>query len=149
VFVATQLSPHFTLEEFTVSETAAQLGLSNQPTPDMLARLKHLAAAMEQVRTLLGKPISVNSAYRSPAVNKAVGGVPTSAHQQAYACDFTCAGFGTPYEICKKIAGSKIKFDQLIHEKRVWVHISFAPTMRQQLLTLPPEGGSYVSGINP
>jgi len=147
--VPTQLSPHFTLEEFTVSETAAQLGLSNQPTPDMLARLKKLAEHMEHVRTLLGKPISVNSAYRSPAVNKAVGGVPTSAHQQAYAVDFTCAGFGTPYEICKKIAASSMKFDQLIHEKRVWVHLSFAPTMRRQLLTLPPEGGSYVSGINP
>ncbi len=148
--MATQLSPHFTLEEFTVSETAAQLGLSNQPTPETLARLKRTAEQMEQVRTLLGnKSITVNSAFRSPAVNKAVGGVPTSAHQQAYAVDFTCAAFGTPYEICKKIAASKIKFDQLIHEKRVWVHISFAPTMRQQLLTLPPEGGSYVSGINP
>jgi hypothetical protein len=149
--MATQLSPHFTLEELTVSETAVQLGLSNKPpTPEMLARLKHTAEQMEHVRTLLGGlPITVNSAYRSPAVNKAVGGVPNSAHAQAYAVDFTCASFGTPYEVCKKIAGSKIKFDQLIHEKRVWIHISFAPTMRQQLLTLPPEGGNYVSGINP
>ena len=147
--MATQLSPHFTLEEFTASGTAAQLGLSNQPTPDMLARLKQLAAEMEKVRALLGKPISVNSAYRSPAVNKAVGGVPTSAHQQAYAVDFTCAGFGTPYEVCKKIAASNIKFDQLIHEQQAWVHISFAPTMRRHLLTLPPEGGGYASGINP
>jgi Peptidase M15 len=149
VFVATQLSPHFTLEEFTASGTAAQLGLSNQPSPDMLARLKKTAEQMEQVRALLGKPITVNSAYRSPAVNKAVGGVPNSAHAQAYAVDFTCEGFGSPYEVCKKIAGSKLKFDQLIHEKRVWVHISFAPTMRRELLTLPPDGGGYVSGINP
>ncbi len=146
----TQLSPHFTLEEFTVSDTAKQLGLSNQPTPDMLQRLKNTAAQMEKVRTLLGGlPITVNSAYRSPAVNSAVGGVPTSAHQQAYAVDFTCAAFGSPYDVCKKIAASGIKFDQLIHEKRVWVHLSFAPTMRQMLLTLPPAGGSYVSGINP
>ena len=148
--MATQLSPHFTLEEFTVSDTAKQLGLSNQPTPEMLQRLRHTAAEMEKVRTLLGGlPISVNSAFRSPAVNSAVGGVPTSAHQQAYAVDFTCAAFGSPFDVCKKIAASALKFDQLIHEKRVWVHISFAPTMRRQLLTLPPAGGSYVSGINP
>jgi zinc D-Ala-D-Ala carboxypeptidase len=148
--VATQLSPHFTLEEFTASDTAARLGLSNQPTAEALPRLKATAAAMEAVRTLLGdKPITINSAYRNPQVNAAVGGVPTSAHQQAYAVDFTCAAFGTPYEVCKKIAASPIKFDQLIHEERVWVHISFAPTMRRQLLTLPPGGGGYVSGINP
>jgi len=147
--VPTQLSPHFTLEEFTVSETAAQLGLSNQPTAEMLQRLKHTAAQLEHVRALLGKPIHVNSAYRSPAVNAAVGGVPNSAHAQAYAVDFTCAGFGTPYEVCKKIAASKIKFDQLIHEKRVWIHLSFDPKTRGQTLTLPPDGGGYEPGIHP
>jgi hypothetical protein len=148
--VATQLSPHFTLEEFTTSDTARQLGLSNQPTPDMLQRLKQTAAEMEKIRALLGGlPITVNSAFRSPAVNSAVGGVPGSAHQQAYAVDFTCAAFGTPFDVCKKIAASPLKFDQLIHEKRVWIHISFAPTMRRQLLTLPADGGDYVSGINP
>ncbi|MDB5029204.1 MAG: peptidase family protein [Candidatus Eremiobacteraeota bacterium] len=148
--MSNQLSPHFTLQEFTDSDTARQLGLSNLPSADMLVRLKETAAQLEAVRALLGDlPISINSAYRSPAVNSAVGGVPSSAHQQAFAVDFTCASFGTPFDVCKKIAGSPLKFDQLIHEKRVWVHISFAPTMRQQLLTLPPAGGDYVSGILP
>jgi hypothetical protein len=148
--MSNQLSPHFTLEEFTDSDTARQLGLSNLPSADMLVRLKETAAQLEAVRALLGDlPISINSAYRSPAVNSAVGGVPSSAHQQAFAVDFTCGSFGTPFDICKKIAGSPLKFDQLIHEKRVWVHISFAPTMRQQLLTLPPAGGDYLSGILP
>jgi hypothetical protein len=148
--MATQLSPHFTLEEFTVSDTAVRLGLSNQPSPDMLARLKQTAAQLEKVRAVLGgRPITVNSAYRSPPVNAAVGGVSNSAHAQAHAVDFICPAFGTPFEICKKIAASGLKFDQLIHEKRDWVHISFAPAMRQHLLTLPPDGGGYASGINP
>ena len=143
----TQLSPHFTLEELTVTET----GLSNKPGPAELKTLKSVAEKMEQIRTLLGgKPISVNSAFRSRAVNEAVGGVPTSAHALGYAVDFTCASFGSPFDICKKIAASSIQFDQLIHEKRAWVHISFDSTRnRRQLLTLPVSGGAYQSGILP
>ncbi len=143
----TQLSPNFTLEELTVTGT----GIDNSPPPAMLATLKRTAAKMEEVRTLLGgKAITVNSAFRNKAVNEAVGGVPNSAHALGFAVDFTCESFGTPYDICKKIAASKLQFDQLIHERRVWVHLSFDPNRnRRQLLTLPPTGSTYESGILP
>jgi zinc D-Ala-D-Ala carboxypeptidase len=143
----TQLSPHFTLEELSVTNT----GIDNSPTAAQLAVLKTTAAKLEEVRTLLGnKPITVNSAFRNKAVNEAVGGVPNSAHALGYAVDFTCASFGTPYDICKKIAASSIKFDQLIHERRAWVHLSFDSTRnRRQLLTLPVSGSTYQDGILP
>ncbi len=152
--MATQLSPHFTLEEFTSSDTAAQSGLSNLPeTPELMATLKQTAQQLEAVRTALGNlPITVNSAYRTPAVNAKVGGVSNSAHVKAFAVDFTCPQFGDPFTVAKKIEGSGIKFDQLIHEKRVWVHISFEVRngqMRQQSLTLPPAGGPYLPGLQP
>ncbi len=142
----TQLSPHFTLEELTVTHT----GIDNRPPPDMVPRLKALAAELEKVRTLLGNlPISINSAFRNKAVNEAVGGVPTSAHAMGYAVDFTCAGFGTPFDVCTKIAASGLKFDQLIHERRNWIHLSIDPRMRRQLLTLPVTGSTYQPGILP
>ena len=143
----TQLSPHFTLEELSVTNT----GIDNTPTAAQLTVLKATAAKLEEVRTLLGnKPITVNSAFRNKAVNEAVGGVPNSAHALGHAVDFTCAAFGTPYEICKKIAASSIKFDQLIHERRAWVHLSFDSTRnRRQLLTLPVSGSTYQDGILP
>ena len=143
----TQLSPHFTLEELTVTGT----GIDNSPPPAMMATLKRLAEKMEDVRTLLGdRGISVNSAFRNKAVNEAVGGVPNSAHALGFAVDFTCASFGTPFEICKKIAASPLQFDQLIHERRNWVHLSFDPNRnRRQLLTLPVTGSTYQDGILP
>jgi len=144
--VPTQLSPHFTLEELTVTGT----GIDNSPPKAMVPTLKRLAEKMEEVRTLLGgKPITVNSAYRNQAVNAAVGGVPNSAHALGFAVDFTCASFGTPFEVCKKIAASKLQFDQLIHERRDWVHLSVDPRNRRQLLTLPVTGSAYQDGINP
>ncbi len=143
----TQLSKNFTLEELTTTST----GIDNTPPAEKLKLLKDLAARLEEVRAVLGgKPITVNSAFRNKAVNEAVGGVPNSAHALGYAVDFTCASFGTPYEICKKISASSLKFDQLIHERRNWVHLSFDPTRnRRQLLTLPESGGTYQSGILP
>lgn len=68
------LSEHFTLEEMTASETAARYGLDNTPDEKALANLTRLAAFLEDVRALLGKPIHINSAFRSPLANEAVGG---------------------------------------------------------------------------
>ncbi len=144
-----QLSEHFTLEEFIVSETARARGISNHPSPEMLARLKQTAARMEKIRTILGnKAIMVTSGYRGPELNAAVGGVSNSHHAQAYAVDFHCPAFGSPYDVCKAIEAKKkdVAYDQLIHEKRSWVHVSFAPNPRGQALTLT-DAGEYVSGI--
>jgi zinc D-Ala-D-Ala carboxypeptidase len=144
-----QLSEHFTLEEFIASDTARARGISNHPSPEMLERLKRTAAQMEKIRTILGnKPIQVTSGYRGPELNAAVGGVSNSHHAQAHAVDFHCPAFGSPYDVCKAIEAKQkeVKYDQLIHEQRSWVHVSFAPNPRGQALTLTA-AGEYVTGI--
>ena len=70
----TKISSHFDLSEFTTSQTAARRSIDNTPPPDVIERLKHTAQWLEGVRTLLGVPIIISSGYRSPALNKAVGG---------------------------------------------------------------------------
>ena len=142
----TQLTDHFSLEELTVTDT----GLDNTPNAEEEARLSTLATFMEKVRTILGNhPITVNSAFRSEAVNEAVGGVPDSAHRLAYACDFTCPGFGPPLDIAERLDQAQksgaIDFDQLIYEV-TWVHISRDPQLREQRLTHVGDG--YVDGIH-
>lgn len=143
------LSPHFTLDELTVSETAARLGLDNTPPEDVLSNLKWLADTLEQIRWLLGYPIIVSSGYRSPAVNKAIGGSRNSAHMRGLACDFICPKFGTPLAVAKEIAGSVIQFDQLIHEFGRWVHIGLSDNPRRELLTARRIDGKthYLQGI--
>ena len=141
-----QLSEHFSLAEFCVSENARRLNLDNTPPPDLIPRLKVVASQMERVRIRLNnQPIIVSSAYRSPAVNQAAGGEKTSAHLAGWAADFTCPGFGTPLQICERLATSSITFDQLI-EEGTWIHISFDPRRRGQILTKQP-GGGYAVGL--
>lgn len=140
------LTPHFTLAELTQSQEAARRGLSNQPNERTQENLLKTANAMEVVRTLLGgKAITISSGYRSLTVNRALGSKDTSAHVQGFACDFICPGFGTPLAICKVIAASGIRFDQLI-EEGAWVHLSIDPRMRQQLLTM--RNGKYSAGLS-
>jgi zinc D-Ala-D-Ala carboxypeptidase len=143
----TQLSPHFSLAEMTVTST----GIPNIPTATLLQNLTYTAQQMEKVRAILGKPIRINSGFRCDAVNRKVGGVTTSAHSFGFAVDFVCPDFGTPYEVCDALIKGGMKFDQLIHEKRRWVHIGFGLrsgiSNRQQVLTLPPQGGRYLPGL--
>lgn len=134
------LTPHFTLDELTASQAAARLGLDNTPPAEMVAALKRTAQLLEEVRTLLGKPVLVSSGYRSPAVNRAVGGAANSAHMLGCAADFSCPSFGSPLDICREIVRSNIAFDQLIHEFRAWVHIAWAPTPRNMVLTIDAAG---------
>lgn len=143
-----QLSPHFSLAEMTESQTAARLGLDNKPPAAILSNLQGTALAAEPVRALLGRPMLVSSGFRSPKVNAAVGGAKTSAHLQGYAMDFICPGFGDPLAVCRKIAASGIKFDQLIQEG-TWVHISFDPRMRMQIKTAHFSAGptQYTGGL--
>lgn len=141
----TKLTDHFTLEEFVLSQTASRKGIDNTPSADVTKNLKKVAATLEEIRTLLGEvPIHVNSGYRSPALNKAVGGAKTSAHMDGYAADFIAPAYGSPLKICKTLLKSAIAFDQII-EEGTWVHISVAPAMRNQVLT-KIEGG-YATGL--
>lgn len=141
------LSEHFTLEEATFSDTAVRQGINNQPNDKQLENMKIAAEGMEKVRSLLGKGIHVNSWLRLPELNVAVGGSKVSSHMDGWAIDFTCSGFGDPLAVCKAIEASDIKFDQMIHEYGRWTHISFAPEMRQQKMTIMKPQNKYVQGI--
>ncbi|MGA7447282.1 MAG: D-Ala-D-Ala carboxypeptidase family metallohydrolase [Terriglobales bacterium] len=144
------LTLHFTLEELTYSEMAARLGLDNTPTPTVLANLRLVAAVMEKIRVIVGgKPIVVHSGYRSVEVNRAVGGVGTSAHCRGLACDFVCPGFGAPLEVALAILKSDIEYDQLILEYG-WVHVGLAEegsAFRREALTKRSSGSQYELGI--
>ena len=143
----TQLTANFSLEEFTDSQTAARHGINNVPKEGTAARnnLKDIADTMESIRSILGHPILISSGYRSPAVNKAVGGSKNSAHQHGLAADFTCPGFGTPLEVCNALEPHMVELgiDQLIHEYATWVHLGLRAEdlkPRHQKLTIDKNG---------
>lgn len=145
------LSPHFTLEEFTRSDAAAAMDPpnDNKPTKEHLANLKTTAKGMEAIRATCGDhPIFVSSGYRNPEVNAAVGGVENSDHAIGYACDFIVRGMPL-LSAANLIINSEIKFDQLIHEtSRGILHASFNPKMRRQVLTQAgPAGTPVTKGI--
>jgi uncharacterized protein YcbK (DUF882 family) len=133
------LTENFTLEELTVSDSAVRLGLDNTPNAEVTENLQKLAEFLEQVRTLLGKPIHVNSAYRSPEVNAHVGGKPTSQHCKGQAADIKVQGM-TPDEVTKAIIDSDLPYDQVIREFNTWTHVSFAETPRKMALIIDKEG---------
>jgi zinc D-Ala-D-Ala carboxypeptidase len=143
------LSPNFTVEEFTISREAAIRRIDNTPSEEILKNLKILALKMEEIRELLGNvPLVVTSGYRSPDLNRIVGGASNSQHLQGLACDFICPKFGSPYDICVAIRDSKILYDQLIHEYGRWCHIGFANsgTKKEDLTICGPRLG-YRRGI--
>lgn len=137
------LSAHFSLDEFTNSQTAARQGIDNTPSPEVLRTLHKTATGMELVRQLLGAPIIISSGYRSPALNKAVGGASSSQHMTGEAVDFTCPGYGTPAQIVADIRASKIPFDLVIEEFSRWVHISFSDRNRRQSLVIDGNGTRF------
>jgi zinc D-Ala-D-Ala carboxypeptidase len=138
------LTPHFTLEELTASGTAERNGWDNSPNDAELANLTRLAEFLEKVKTVLGgKPIMVNSAFRSKVVNDAVGSEDTSQHRLGCAADFRVPGM-TPDEVVKAIIASGIGYDQVIREFDRWTHISIpntpAGTPRKQALIIDKSG---------
>ena len=139
------LSAHFTLEEFTTSQTAARRGIDNSPAADVLERMKKTAQGLEAVRVRLGcAPITVTSGYRSPALNAAIGGAAQSQHMTGEAADFICPRFGSPAEIAAALVDSGIAYDQLILEFAGkgggWVHISFSENPRHHALSIDRTG---------
>ena len=135
------LSPHFTLEELTHTDHRE---LDNTPNDTEKNNLKRLAEFLEQVKEVLGgKPIMVNSAFRSKAVNDAVGSKDTSQHRLGCAADLRVPGM-TPDEVVKAVIASKIGYDQVIREFDRWTHISVpnSPTgePRRQALIIDKAG---------
>jgi len=140
-----QLSEHFTLEEATYSETAVRMGIPNQPSTLQLENMKHAAAQLEKLRVAVG-PLRVNSWLRLPDVNVAVGGSKVSSHMDGWAIDVSSTSL-TPIQLCHKVEELGMKYDQMIHEFGRWMHISFAPEMRQQKLTIFRPENKYKVGI--
>lgn len=139
-----QLSDHFTLEELTTTQVR---DANNVPSRDVVEALRSTAICMEAVRAILGHPIVVTSGYRSPDVNRIVGGVADSAHIRGRAVDFICPTFGSPYEVANAISRSEIKFDQLIREYG-WVHIAFEIPWRMDVLTKVSASAPYKRGLS-
>lgn len=123
-------SQHFTIEELCRSQVAACLGIDNEPRrADIIANLKRLAFhTLEAVRLLNdNKPITITSGYRCKELNRAVGGVATSQHQNGCAADFVVGSAEENRRLFDKIKSSgSVPFDQLILEPKAgWIHISY------------------------
>ena len=146
------LSAHFTLAELTASNKAAQLGINNTPPEELLPRLVLTAEMLERIRSTLGVPIIVTSAYRSPPVNRAVGGVTSSDHTQGHAADIVAPSYGTPYQIAKALAPlvSVLGIGQLLLEHvggTSWVHVSTRVPDKVVNRVLTYDGKNYALGI--
>ena len=121
------LTEHFTLEELTHTDHRE---FDNTPNADQINNLERVAELLEQVKKMFGgKPIMVNSAFRSLQVNAAVGSKPTSQHCLGCAADIRVPGM-TPDEVVKAIRASDIQYDQLIREFDSWTHISVPNEVR-------------------
>jgi hypothetical protein len=121
------LSPNFTLEEMIASETASRYGIDNTPPNEVLMNLRRLALFLEEVRKVLGMPLHINSAYRSPEANQKVGGKPTSQHCKGAAADIKVKGM-TPDQVVKAIINAGLSYDQVIREFDSWTHVSIPNT---------------------
>ena len=137
----TPLSLHFSLEELTTTDHRQ---FDNTPNPDELANLNRLAKFLEQVKTALGdKPVMINSAFRSEAVNTAVGSRSTSQHRIGCAADIRVPGM-TPDEVVKTIMAAGLGYDQIIREFDRWTHVSIPNNPedkpRQQALIIDRSG---------
>ena len=137
----TILTKNFTLEELTHTDHRE---FTNEPNETERANLVRLAVFLEQVKDLLGgKPIMVNSAFRSKAVNDAVGSKDSSQHRVGCAADLRVPGM-TPDQVVKAVMASDLPFDQVIREFDRWTHISVvshpADTPRRQALIIDRTG---------
>jgi hypothetical protein len=138
------LTPNFTLDELTASESAERNGWDNSPNDAELANLTRLADFLEQVKVVLGgKPVMINSAFRSKKVNDSVGSRDTSQHRIGCAADIRVPGM-TPDEVVRKIIASGISYDQVIREFDRWTHISIPNSVdtspRKQALIIDKAG---------
>jgi len=135
------MTPHFTLAELT---TTSHRQFDNTPNEAETANLQRLAEFLEQVKTALdGKPIMVNSAFRSKQVNDSVGSKDSSQHRIGAACDFRVPGM-TPDQVVRAVIAAGLPFDQIIREFDAWTHISVTNTPdgtpRRQALIIDKAG---------
>ena len=134
---------YFTIEELCASDTAERKKIDNTPNADARLRMQRLIEQLlDPIRAAWGGPITVNSGYRCPELNRAVGGVATSQHLKGEAADITVGSAGDNKRLFDKIVelqkAGKIAFDQLIDESNYdWVHVSYrSGKNRNQILHL-------------
>lgn len=126
-----QLTKNFTLKEFVHSTTALKQGIDNTPPKSAMDNLTALAVeVLQPLRNTLGKALIINSGYRSPELNKAVGGVPTSQHLKGQAADIR-SNYFKPIEIARTIKDLRLPFDQVIVYP-TFVHVSHNAGGRQR-----------------
>ena len=136
-----QLSKNFSLNEMCRSNTARVRGLPNVPNAEQVKNLQQLCEnVLQPLRDHLGKPVVINSGFRSQAVNMAVGGAKNSQHTKGEAADIKCKDYPYAKEIYTWIMDN-LKFDQVILERKgnaVWVHVSYCANgkNRQQALSM-------------
>lgn len=134
------MGKYFTINELTKSSTASRLHINNTPSQEVKDNLNKLIDnVLDPLRELYGKPIIVNSGYRCPKLNKAVGGARNSQHLTGQASDIrTVANTKeSNKQLFDIIKNSKLPFDQLINEYDFnWVHVSYGPRNRRQVLTI-------------
>ena len=129
------MTPHFTLAELTHTDHRS---LNNTPNAGELANLQRLAEFLEVVKTTLGgKPVMINSAFRSKAVNDAVGSKDTSQHRLGLAADFRVPGM-SPDAVVRALLA--LPYDQIIREYDAWTHISISDKPRRQALIIDKAG---------
>lgn len=127
----TPVTMHFTIEELYASATAKAKGISNKPNHQQLINLVYLASyVLEPLRVAMKEPIKIGSGFRSPALNKAVGGVWDSQHTKGQAADLCIDGDRKKGRKWFEYIRDHLPFDQLIWEKNPktgseWVHVSF------------------------
>ncbi len=148
--MSTKLTEHFTVEELTASPTAKAKGIVNTPTPEHLANMKYVCEKiLEPVRAHFGKPIKINSSYRCPALNVAVGGSKTSQHVNGQAVDYEIEGVSN--KVLADWVSENLEFDQVILEfftqgdnNSGWVHTSIKKEggNRKQKLIAKKDGAS-------
>lgn len=129
---------YFTIQELCKSSTAASRKIDNTPNTIVINNLQLLVEhILDPLRERYGKPIYVNSGYRSPALNKAINGANTSQHMKGLAADITAGSTTNNKILFELVQELKLPFDQLIDEKNFkWIHVSYANKPRKQILHL-------------
>lgn len=150
----TQLSPHFTLAEFTKSQWAERNGVPNVPNADEIAAMTALCLnVLEPVRMHFARPVVLSSGYRGEKVNRAVGGAPSSQHRFGEAADFEIPGIDNV--VVAQWMWKKLQYDQLILEYYTpgkpssgWIHVSYrVGRLRNAELTKVPGEAGYRTGL--
>ena len=142
-----QLSKHFELSEFLVSEIAARRGIANEPTAEVIENLRQLCQlVLEPLRVKLARPMVITSGYRSVALNSAVRGSPNSHHVLGRAADVIAPGV-SPLVVCQTAQQLKLPCVQIIHEFGRWAHLAVGqPGVTPRLLTASLSAGKTIYG---